>query len=208
MPKQKSMMAYAAQPYRDRVDAFEQKVYDGTIMKDMQDAVAYVKSIGGVDSFEPLGVVCPKVFAKDIHQQFKKDPPPKQMSFGASIWMLDLDHRIMPLEQMDFARMRWALEQLTRPARVQRVLGKLVIRAESVPNDGHFHGLQRVERDADVDAVLLAVYWNRPQETQAAHPWHAALRDLEFATEAMGSSVDVTINRFLRYEEEENKKNM
>ena len=27
-------------------------------MKEMQNAVAYVKSIGGVDSFEPLGVVC------------------------------------------------------------------------------------------------------------------------------------------------------
>ena len=54
-------------------------------MKEMQDAVAYVKSIGGVDSIEPLGVVCPKVFAKDAHQQFKKDPTPKQMAFSATI---------------------------------------------------------------------------------------------------------------------------
>ena len=92
-------MAYVAQSNRVCDDAFEQKIYDGTIMKEMQDAVASVKSTGGVDSIEPLGIVCPEVFAKDVHQQFKKDPPPKQMSFSATIWMLDLDHRIMPLER-------------------------------------------------------------------------------------------------------------
>ena len=83
-------MAYVAHPGRDCVDGSEQEGYGGTIMKDMQDAVAYVKSIGGVDSIEPLGVVCPKVFAKDIHQQFKKDPPPNQMSFSATTWMWEI----------------------------------------------------------------------------------------------------------------------
>ena len=201
------MLSYAAGAGRDLVDVFERKVYDGTIIQDMMDAEAYVKLIGGADRLEPLGIACPKTTAKAVHAEFRKDPPPKQMSFSATIWMLDLGHRLLPFEKMDFARMRWALGHLTRPKDVHQVLGKLIVRAESVPVDYRFSGLQRVERDADVDAVLLAVHWNKPPGT-TAHPWHAALRDLVFAAEAVGSGVDVTVNRFWRYEEEEKKKNV
>ena len=36
---------------------------------------------------------------------------------------------------------------------VNKVLGKVVVRAESVPSEGGFKNLHRVERDADIDAV-------------------------------------------------------
>ena len=51
-------MAFVAHLGRDCVDGIAQKVYDGTIMKEMQDAAAYVRRIGSVDSLEPLGFVC------------------------------------------------------------------------------------------------------------------------------------------------------
>ena len=43
------------------------------------------------------------------------------------------------------------------------VLKKLVVAAESIPNGGTFGGLRSVERDSDIDAVMLAFYWNRPE---------------------------------------------
>ena len=58
---------------------------------------------------------------------------------------------------MDFARMRWALEQMVERQSVNKVLGTVVVRAESVPGEGGFKDLQRVERDADIDAVVLAI---------------------------------------------------
>ena len=35
------------------------------------------------------------------------------------------------------------------------------------------------------------------------HPWMSELRDLLFSAELVGSSVEVILDRFLRYEEEE-----
>ena len=62
--------------------------------------------------------------------------------------------------------------------------------------------MQRVERDADIDAVVLAIYWNNPQGADDRHPWMSELRDLMFSAEPVGSGVEVIVDRFLRYEEE------
>ena len=69
-----------------------------------------------------------------------------------------------------------------------------------------FKDLQRVERDADIDAIVLAIYWHKPCEADAGHPWMSELRDRMFSAEPVGSSVEVVADRFLRYEEEEKKR--
>ena len=66
--------------------------------------------------------------------------------------------------------------------------------------------MQRVERDADIDAVVFAIYWNKPCEADAGHPWMSELRDLMFSAQPVGSGVEVIVDRFLRYEEEEKKR--
>ena len=66
--------------------------------------------------------------------------------------------------------------------------------------------MQRVERNADIDAVVLAIYWNKPREADDGHPWMSELRDMMFSAEPVGSGVEVIVGRFLRYEEEENKR--
>ena len=45
--------------------------------------------------------------------------------------------------------------------RVNKVLGKVVVRAIPSPREGGFKYLQRAERDADIDAVVLAIYWKQ-----------------------------------------------
>ena len=69
---------------------------------------------------------------------------------------------------------------------VNKMLGKFVVRAESVPSAGGFHNLHRVERDADIDAVVLAIYWNKTRNTHDVHPWMSELRDLMFSPEPAG----------------------
>ena len=85
---------------------------------------------------------------------------------------------------------------------VNKVLGTVVVRAETVPSEGGFKYFQRVVRDADSDAVVLASSLNKPCEADVGHPWMSELRDIMFSAEPVGSGVEVIMNRVLRYEEE------
>ena len=69
---------------------------------------------------------------------------------------------VQRVNKMECARMRWALEQTVEKQSMNKVLGKVVVHAESGPGEGALKDLQRVERDADIDAVVLAIYWNKP----------------------------------------------
>ena len=131
---------------------------------------------------------------------------PKQMAFSGAIWMLDLYHSVQPVDKMDFARMRWALEQMVEKQSVIKVLGTVVVRAESIPGEDGFKDLQRVESDANIDAIVLAIYWNKPCEAEAGHPWMSELRDMMLSAQLVGPGVEVIVDRFLRYEEEEKKR--
>ena len=193
---------------RDMVKQFEDQVYEGTLSQEFHDAIVYCQHIMGYMGMEPLGVTCPRASARDIHALFQRSPMPKQMAFSGTIWMLDLHHSVQPVDKMDFARMRWALEQMVERQSVNKVLGTVVVRAESVPGEGGFKDLQRVERDADIDAVVLAIYWNKPCEADAGHPWMSELRDMMFSAQPVGSSVEVIVKRFLRHEEEEKKRDV
>ena len=66
--------------------------------------------------------------------------------------------------------------------------------------------MQRVDRDADIDAVVLDIYGNKPREADDEHPWVSELCDLMFSAEPVGSGVEVIVDRFVRYEEDDNKR--
>ena len=126
---------------RDMVKQFEDIVYAGTVPVELLSAVMSCQDIVGDLGMKPLGITCSKASAKDIHVLFQRSPMPKQMAFNGTIWVLDLDHRVHPLDKMDVARARWALEQMVAKQSVNKVLGKVVVRAESVPSQG---GLQNL----------------------------------------------------------------
>ena len=69
-------------------------------------------------------------------------------------------------------------------------------------------GLRKLERDADVDAVSLATYWNRPVGQTEAHPLCADIRDLHFKAEVGGSGCEASVERFVRYAAEEKKRHV
>ena len=91
---------------RDMVNKFEDIVYAGTVPVELLHAVVYCQDIVGILGMEPLGITCPKASARDIHVLFQRSPMPKQMAFSGTIWMLDLDHRVQPLDKMGCLRGR------------------------------------------------------------------------------------------------------
>ena len=86
------------------------------------------------------------------------------------------------------------------------VLDGLLVAAESVPDADEFKGLHKIERDADLDAIVLVVYWNRPEDETRKHPWHDHLRDLHFKAQPAGVGAAASVERFVRFDEEEKKK--
>ena len=55
---------------RDMVHMFEDKVYEGTVLAELQGSFKYCQSIAGDQGMEPLGITCPKASAKYIHALF------------------------------------------------------------------------------------------------------------------------------------------
>ena len=76
------------------------------------------------------------------------------------------------------------------------------MRAEPVPGEGGFKDLQRVERDAGIDAIVLASYGNKPPNAENGHAWMSELRDMMFSAEPVGSSVEVIVDRFKKKKRE------
>ena len=57
-----------------------------------------------------MGIAAGRVRCQDIFEQFKKVAAPTSMAIGATVWMLDLAHRLIGIDKLDLARMRWAVD--------------------------------------------------------------------------------------------------
>ena len=191
------------------VDKFETMVYEATIAQELDRAVDYMVNVCGKDDkLKPMGIAVPKAKCTNIAAQFKKSDAPASMSFSATIWMLDLRHRLMPLDKLDLARTRWAIQMVSMYGQSSKVLDGFAVAAESLSDAEDFKDLCRVERDADLDAVLLLVYWHRLEDETQKHPWFDHMRDLHFKAQRVGIGVAASVERFLRIEEEEGKRNV
>ena len=84
---------------RDMVKKFEDIVCAGTVPVELLHAVVDCQDIVGDLGMEPLGITCPKASASYTNVLFQWSPIPKQMAFSGTIWMLDLDHRVQPLDK-------------------------------------------------------------------------------------------------------------
>ena len=191
----------------DMVGKFEELVYTDGIAAEIVLAQQYVSGPAAIDNhMQPMGVTVSKVLCKDVFEQYKKVQAPVSMSFSATIWMLNLAHRLIGIDKLDLARMRWALELIQETRSLHKVMDGFPVAAESVPDADEFSGLRKIERDADLDAVVLVIYWNRPADPTQKHPWHGHLRDLHFKAQRAGQGAAGCVERFIRFDEEEKKR--
>ena len=49
----------------------------------------------------PMGVCIARTKCVDLYEKFKKVEAPTAMSFSATIWMLDLSHRLIGIDKLD-----------------------------------------------------------------------------------------------------------
>ena len=101
--------------------------------------------------------------------------------------MLNLEDRIKPFDELDVGRMRWACEVLDETRKVSQVLGDIAVRSDFLEADTfQAAALQRVERDADIDVVILSIYWHRPAKENEEHPLKDSCRDVIFSAQKVG----------------------
>ena len=89
------------------VSKFEDLVYADGVAAEIVKAQEYLVGPAATvaqDTMQPMGVTVSKVKCKDIFEQFRKVEAPVSMSFSATIWMLDLSHRLIVIDKLDLAR--------------------------------------------------------------------------------------------------------
>ena len=105
------------------VEKFEEMVYDGTVGQELLRAVEYLRGQAAhSDSMRPMGIATGKVKCQDIFEQFKKVASPTSLAFSATIWMLDLAHRLIGIDKLDLARMRWAMLSVADTRSLHKVM--------------------------------------------------------------------------------------
>ena len=127
--------------------------------------------------------------------------------FGGVFGYLDFGDRVKPLDQLDLGRMRWAAQVLDQDRTIRKLCEQVAVKMEALPDGSTFEKLQRVERDEDIDMVCLALWWNRPAEENAVHPMKDMCRDVVFCAQRVGQGLHLEIERFKRFQDEENKRN-
>ena len=145
----------------------------------------------------PLGQSAATTTPKAVLSIMKQTLAPDSVKFGGCFGMLNLEDRIKPFDELDIGRMRWACEVLDETRKVSKVLGDIVVRAD-VPDTDTFQAaaLRRVERDADIDVVILSIYWHRPAKENEEHPLKDFCRDVIFSAQRVGQGLELDIDRF------------
>ena len=83
---------------------------------------------------------------------------PNQMAFSGTIWMLDLHHRVQPVHKMDFCEDAVGIGADGRETECEQGVGKGRGACRISSRRWRLQDLQRVERDADIVAVVLAIH--------------------------------------------------
>ncbi len=129
---------------------------------------------------------------------------PQQCLFAGTLGMLDLRTPACP--DRDLSRIRWALKQLTSPDKVVQLLNGIVINA-SMWGHPEKTALQRVTHDAEVDAIVLAIFWHR-NDAQMQEAFQDACRNIVLSCEERGTGTECKVENFLQMELEEEKRNV
>ncbi len=132
-----------------------------------------------------------------------------QCLFGGTLGMLDWDSRVKEMTDLNLSKMRWALQQYDCNQDLNKMLGTIVVCAEHIddkPENAVVQSLRRAERDAEIDAVALVLYWSNvfaePQK-ELCVTIAAQICNVVYSAEMVGVGADRDVERFSRVEEEE-----
>lgn len=185
------------------MDKLADSVHQGNIQHELQDAITFGKNfLTKDDALVPLGMRSPVASPAEVIARAKTTA---EVLFGGALGMLDLDIRVKPMDLLDLGRMRWGIQTLQAEGQVHGVLGTVAVQAAAIQDNAVYTGLLRVERDADIDAVLLAIYWHKDC-AGALSRLRTQCRDTVFSAQRCGQGLSLSLERFVRTEAEEKKR--
>ena len=176
-------------------------VHQGKLTAELQSATDYCsKHLTSQGRDAPMGLRSPLSTPTAVKERLVATP---EVMFGGALGMLDFKTRAKPMDTMDLGRMRWACETLQHDLNIHKVLGMVAVQGENIKDD--FVGLLRVDRDADIDAVLLAMYWHK-DHAHVLSNLTSQSQDIVFSAQLAGQGLALTIERFVRMEQEEKQR--
>ena len=185
-------------------------VHGGTIEDELKNAIEYYQDLlPQPEWMTPIGSAAATATPKEVVAKLGTagQYAPDAVKFGGPLGLLNVTDRVAPISDMDVGRMRWACEVLDETHRISMVLGDIAVRGEIESKEAWAAGdLRRVERDAEIDVVLMSIYWHRPSDTSHPHPFKVAARDIVFSAQRVGVGLDLDIERFKRKQDEEKKR--
>ena len=185
-------------------------VHGGTIEDELTNAIEYGEGIlQRVEWMTPIGKAAATSTPKQVVAKLGTTAQysPDAVKFGGTLGMLNVRDRVAPISDMDVARMRYGCEVLDETHRFSKVLEDIAVHGEIESKDEWAAGdLRRVERDAEIDVVLMSIYWHMPSDASQTHPLKDLARDLEFSAQRVGHGLELDIERFKRKMDEEKKR--
>jgi hypothetical protein len=179
-------------------------VDQGDIEQELQHATSFCKTHFETSNNQPSGISASVLSFQEIQTRLKTmigAGMRGQVIFGGALSQLNLDVRAS--NDLDLARMRWACDNLKKPQDLSVMMGTTVISADQL--DANLNGLLRVERDAEIDVAVLALWWFKDNRT-IFDPLAQQSQNLIYSAENVGAGVNLSVERFLRVELEEAKR--
>ncbi len=188
-------------------DRLRQTLAENKLDQELQEVITFVEdALKNKQTFHALGQTAPALTSKEILQRLKEQEQrcvsAPYVLFSGTLAMLDLHARCQPIVNMDLAKMKYACEQLVATGDVNKVLGTISVQAETMTAE--LQGLRRVEGDAEVDSVTLALYWNRDHNLDE---FLESCRNMTMSAQRVGTGLAVQVERLERIELQDQKRN-
>jgi hypothetical protein len=153
----------------------------------------------------PSGVGAPVRPLQEVRKLAEQAKGESACIFGGTIAQLTLTGLALD-NGMDTGRISHCLAQIGSPDALKEVLGTMQVNS-SLWSSEQIGDFRRCHKDAEVAAVVLAIYWHREDEN-LVDIMLKSLSDLVFDARAYGMSLDFKLEKFSLSQKEEDQRDV
>jgi len=168
----------------DSADKFKKLVISGNLGEELNKSYQYVTAL---QKMQPAGItVATREFA-DVKKLVSDNA--EGVMFSGTLSQLRVDERA--LSTIDYGRIGYIIESAENDAQLKNMLGVIIVNIE----DGEQLHFMRANKDAEVDALCLLMYWNS-QNKEVQSRLIALASDLVFHGRRLGAGSKVFAAKF------------
>ena len=168
----------------DSADKFKKLVISGNLGEELNKSYQYVTAL---ETMQPAGItVATREFA-DVKKLIADNA--EGVMFSGTLSQLRVDERA--LSTIDYGRIGYIIESADNDAQLKTMLGVIMVNIE----EGEQLRFMRANKDAEVDALCLLMYWNS-QNRQVQSRLIALASDLVFHARRLGAGSKVFAAKF------------